>query len=161
MAIKKTRWSQYGTEHGKYNVINRSKYKGHPNIVYRSSWEKKIFYWLDTVPSVKQWGSESVVVQYTTPLDNRVHNYYIDVDFWGIQKGQDKPTHFLVEIKPFNQTIPPVKGPRQWESTYKEQCRTYIVNVCKWTAAYNYAQRTGKKFIIWTEKGMVHWTPKK
>ena len=158
----KRQWSQYGTLHGTYNLINKDKYCGAPNITYRSSWEKKIFYWLDTQPSIKQWGSESVVVSYKTPFDNLLHKYYIDVDFWAKEANSEKEyTHFIVEIKPFCQTIPPVKGPRTRESTYRKACETYITNVCKWNAALEYANKTGKKFKIWTEKGIIDWKFKK
>ena len=105
-------------------------------------WEKKIFYWLDTQPSIKQWGSESVVVSYKTPFDNLLHKYYIDVDFWAKEANSEKEyTHFIVEIKPFCQTIPPVKGPRTRESTYRKACETYITNVCKWNAALEYENK--------------------
>ena len=39
---------------GKYNVTNKKKYKGDfDNIVYRSSWEYKVFEWCDANPKVK------------------------------------------------------------------------------------------------------------
>ena len=48
---------------GKYQVINKSKYKGDANgVIYRSLWEKHTFAWCDKNPKIKHWSSEETVI---------------------------------------------------------------------------------------------------
>ena len=76
MKRKKYRYSPY--KQGVYNPVNRPKYIGVHTPVYRSSWELKFFQWCDKNINVLEWGSESTIVPYVSPLDNRVHRYYVD-----------------------------------------------------------------------------------
>ena len=49
------------TYKGLFKPKNPSKYKGNINeIVYRSSWEKKMMIYCDTTKSVVEWGSEEI-----------------------------------------------------------------------------------------------------
>ena len=48
------------------------------NIIYRSLWERKFMTFCDRNPNVIEWGSEEVVIPYRSPLDGRVHRYYVD-----------------------------------------------------------------------------------
>ena len=53
------------TYKGLFKPKNPSKYKGNINeIVYRSSWEKKMMIYCDTTKSVVEWGSEELVIPY-------------------------------------------------------------------------------------------------
>ena len=89
---------------GKYSPINVKKYKGDPTkVIYRSLLERRFMVYCDTNSSILQWNSEEVVVPYRSPLDNRIHRYF--VDFWikFRDKNGDIKTN-LIEIKPFTQT---------------------------------------------------------
>ena len=67
------------TYKGRFAPKNPQKYKGDiTNIVYRSLWELKFMKWCDLNSSVKEWGSEIVVVPYVSPLDKKVHRYFVD-----------------------------------------------------------------------------------
>eukprot|EP01047_Picozoa_sp_COSAG01_P106055 COSAG01_NODE_35203_length_535_cov_1.513761_1_plen_77_part_10 len=63
---------------GRYKPINREKYVDSSDPVYRSSWELKFFKWADSNNRVLKWGSESIIVPYISPLDGRVHRYFVD-----------------------------------------------------------------------------------
>ena len=64
---------------GKYIPRSSRKYKGDPrNINYRSSWEYKFMLWCDQTPSVQEWGSEEIIIPYTSPVDGKRHRYYPD-----------------------------------------------------------------------------------
>ena len=55
------------TYKGLFKPKNPSKYKGNINeIVYRSSWEKKMMIYCDTTKSVVEWGSEELVIPYVS-----------------------------------------------------------------------------------------------
>ena len=73
--------------------------------VYRSGLELKFFRFCDDNPNILQWSSENVVVPYVSPLDKRVHRYFVD-NYIMIKEGENIK-RYLVEIKPFNQTKPP------------------------------------------------------
>lgn len=44
----------------------------------RSSWETKFSMWVDNNPAVIEWGSETIIIPYVSPIDNRGHRYYVD-----------------------------------------------------------------------------------
>lgn len=113
------------------------KYAGSVPIIYRSSYEYKYMVYLDRNPNVVRWGSESFGIPYIGS-DNKKHQYFIDFTY-ETQNGDI----FLVEVKPYNQTL---------RNSYD-----YPRNKRKWKAAIEYANREcerGKKtkFIIITEK---------
>ena len=67
-----------------------------------------------------------------------------------LQEGT-KIIKYLVEIKPYKQTVPPVVSKRKKQSTILYEQRTFAVNQCKWAAAEKYAKKRNMKFIILTE----------
>jgi hypothetical protein len=130
---------------GVYSPINESKYKGDAGrIIYRSSWERIAFKWVDTSPDVLKWSSEEIIVPYISPMDNKVHRYYPDM--W----IQTKNETFLVEIKPEKETKCPKKG-----KYFENRIRTYAINKAKWKAANEYAKNKGWSFKIITEKTLL------
>lgn len=122
-------------------VIDRSQ-----PIIYRSSYEKKFVIWLESCSKVVRWGSECVCIPYLF-VDGKTHKYYPDyyVEF---QDG----TKMLVEIKPANQTHPPVNE-NSWAA------REWAKNSCKWKAAMEYCSAKGFKFQILTENTIQKLTP--
>jgi hypothetical protein len=130
---------------------NPHKYRGNPNNIWaRSSWEKRAFIWADMNQSVIEWSSEEVIVPYLCETDNRLHRYFIDM-YMKIRDSAGQVKTFLVEIKPFSQTMPP-KFPGKNTPRYINEVQTFVKNQSKWKAARLYASERGSQFIILTEK---------
>jgi hypothetical protein len=137
---------------GKFMPNNPHKYKGNPaNIVYRSRWELKLMADLDKHPDVLEWSSEEIVVPYISPMDNKIHRYF--VDFWVKKKNysDSKVEVVLIEVKPKGQCVPPKVQSGKPTKRYLNEVHTWGVNSAKWKAATNYAKDRGWKFIIMTE----------
>ena len=122
------------------------KYKGDPTtIIMRSSWETRFATWCDRTSSVIHWKSEETIIPYRSPIDNRLHRYFVDFQIQVRDKDGVLNT-YLVEIKPFNQTKPPKRTTR-----YLTEAKTYVINQAKWEAAHRWAEDRGWKFIVLTE----------
>ena len=135
---------------GKFTPKNIRKYKGdYRNIIYRSSWELKFMKYCDTTPSVLEWVSEEIVVPYRSPLDNKIHRYFVDF-YAKIQEADGTITMYLIEIKPSKQTVPPKKPQRQTKS-YIYEVTEYLKNQAKWKAAKEFCDDRMWKFKILTE----------
>ena len=135
---------------GKYRVKNLDKYIGDPNnVIFRSLWERKFMVRCDTDPSIIKWGSESFPIPYLNEADNRIHRYFIDF-FIKIKDKDGNIRKIAIEIKPYAQTIPPVK--KRNSARYIQEMITYTVNTSKWKAARLWAQENGFEFLIMTEK---------
>tara|TARA_S200000501_G_C20871500_1_gene764447 strand:- start:9421 stop:9840 length:420 start_codon:yes stop_codon:yes gene_type:complete len=131
---------------GKYRPTFPKKYKGdYHNIIYRSSWEYKFMVWCDRSSSVTEWGSEEIIVPYTSPADGRRHRYF--PDFY-LKIGRKK---YMVEVKPLNQTKEPKKQNRNTKR-YITEVVTYAINQAKWKAAREYCKDRGWQFMLITEK---------
>ena len=135
---------------GKYKPQNPQKYIGNPTkIIYRSLWERKFMVYCDTNTSVLEWGSETVVVPYKSPIDKKWHRYFVDfIVKVKTRKGFTETS--IIEIKPKKQCSPPTKKTRVSKSYIRESL-TYAKNEAKWNAAKEYADDRGWKFVIMTE----------
>jgi hypothetical protein len=132
---------------GKYQPKNPEKYKGNPsNIIYRSSWELRVFNYMDKNPDVVKWASEEVVIPYKSPIDGRWHRYFPDV--WMKTKNGDV---YLIEIKPFKETHEPKRRSRVTKK-YLYEVKTWGINSAKWAAAREYCADRNWHFKIITEK---------
>tara|TARA_X000001382_G_C3139777_1_gene169167 strand:+ start:557 stop:1027 length:471 start_codon:yes stop_codon:yes gene_type:complete len=134
---------------GVYRPIYRQKFKGKKYPVYRSSWELHFFRWCDYNNKVLEWTSEGIVVPYISPLDTKTHRYFVDNSL--VLNQQGKYVKYLVEIKPYSQTLKPVMRGRKKQSTFLHEQATYDVNQAKWKAANQWAVAHGYKFLILTE----------
>lgn len=138
------------TYKGRYRVINPSKYRGDSqDVTYRSSWELKFMKWCDTNPSVLEWGSETIVIPYTSPVDNRVHRYFVDF-YIKVQDRNGKINRYLVEIKPAKFTKPP-EIPARKTRRFVQEVFQYGTNQAKWKAADEYCIERSMKFLVLTE----------
>lgn len=134
----------------KYTPINPNKYQGDPSdIVMRSSWETKFAIWCDTNPSVISWSSETTVIPYKCPTDNKWHRYFVDFKIQVKNKDGMLKT-YVVEIKPYSQTFPP-NQPQRKTKKYLTEVMTWGKNNAKWEAAKQYCRDRGYEFIILTE----------
>ena len=148
----------------KYNQIrdcypllkHPEKYQGTRPITARSGWEISfIFKWLDINDSIISWKSESTIISYVSPIDNKKHKYYMD--FTIVAKTPSGQTKELwIEIKPHGQTLPP-KEPKRKTNNYIYQLRTFLVNQAKWETTKRIieekkAQGKNIDFAVITEK---------
>lgn len=142
-----------GLYKGRFRTSNPSKYRGDlTNIVYRSSWELKFMKWCDTNPSVIEWGSETVIIPYKSPVDRKVHRYFVDFYVKLVNK-ENNIVKYLVEIKPERFTKPPAP-PKKKSRKFIEEVFQYGTNQAKWQAADEFCKSRGMKFIILTENDL-------
>lgn len=141
----------YGKEtlRGRYNIQNPEKYIGDPrNIIFRSSWELKFMKWCDQNKSVTEWGSEELVIPYRSPVDGKVHRYF--VDFYIKVKTPSGVQKYLIEIKPLKFTKEP-QIPQRKTKKFLQEVMTWGVNQAKWKAANEFCLDHNWKFMILTE----------
>lgn len=132
---------------GRYKPENPEKYRGDvTNIIWRSSWELKMFKRLDRDPNVVSWSSEEVVITYNDMASGRMRRYFPDVAY----KRRDGKK-FLVEIKPKKETLPPTRQGKS-EKRFMTECLVYAKNISKWESARRWCERYGYEFLIITEK---------
>ena len=139
--------------HKRFVPMNENKYVGKDYPVTRSSWETRFCEWCDKNPSVVSWASESIQIPYHDPVSKKDRRYY--PDFSMVVKDVDgKLKKWLVEIKPYKETIPPtVHGNKKDRTVMYEFC-TYQTNVAKWKAAQIFCRKYGIEFKILTEKDL-------
>jgi len=136
------------THKGFFKPLHPEKYMGNPkNIIYRSSWEFKVFMQMDHDPNVKFWASEEFSIKYLSPKDKRVRRYFPDV-YVEYKDGKKE----LIEIKPFAQCIKPKAGTKKNSRKLLNETVTYAVNQAKWAAAKQWCEERNIKFKILTEK---------
>lgn len=133
---------------GVFTPKNQSKFLG-TKAIYRSGLELKFMRFCDNNPNVIKWGSENVIVPYISPIDGRVHRYFVD-NFVMIKEGS-VVKRYLIEIKPYKQTKPPTTKYKKREHLIYE-ASMYSVNQAKWEAASQFAKKKGMEFKILTEK---------
>lgn len=137
---------------GKFRPLHPEKYKGDPtNIIYRSSWEIQVMKWLDSHPGVLKWASEELIIPYISPVDKKMHRYFPDFFVVINENGVEK--HYIVEVKPKNQTKPPKATTKKsvYSKKYLAEAETFLVNNAKFEAANVFCEKRGWKFLILTE----------
>ena len=141
------------TYKGRFRVLNPAKYKGDiTSVIYRSLWELRFMKWCDQSPSIIEWGSETVIIPYVSPVDKNVHRYF--VDFYIKVKSKNNTTEkFLIEIKPEKFTKPP-EIPKKKTKRFIDEVFQYGVNEAKWKAAFEFCTDRNMKFIVLTEKDL-------
>jgi hypothetical protein len=141
------------TYKGKFRSKNPKKYKGDiGNIVYRSLWELRFMKWCDENDAVQEWGSETVIVPYVSPLDRKVHRYFVDF-YIKIKDKNGGIQKYLIEIKPERFTKPPAIPVRKTRK-FIDEVFQYGVNEAKWKAAFEFCQDRNMKFMVLTEKDL-------
>jgi len=122
---------------------------------YRSSYEKRFMVYLDTSRNILRWGSETHIVEYFLETDGKTHRYYIDfyMEVFDITTRTIKK--YLVEVKPYAQTImpePPRIQTKQSLQKFEFALKTAIMNKNKWEAAEKYAKSHGMEFKVISER---------
>lgn len=136
---------------GIFKPTNPQKYRGNvDNIVYRSSYELYAFKLCDTCREIVKWSSEETVIPYISPIDGRMHRYFMDLTVTVMVRGIPRTT--LVEVKPYKETVAPKKTRAKKEMTYLRECKTWAVNSAKWAATEEFCRKKGWHFTKWTER---------
>jgi hypothetical protein len=137
---------------GRYTPISPYKYIGdHTNIIYRSLWERKFMIFCDTNESILKWSSEEIAIPYYFHIDKKMHKYFVDFVIQIKEKNNAIKT-YLVEIKPFSQTIKPIR--KKTTKKYLREVLEWEKNKSKWASAIKYAKDKNWEFKILTEKDL-------
>jgi len=145
---------------GRYTCQNPDKYIGDlERIYYRSSWEQKLYYYLDMNKKVSKWCAEHVTIPYEINENGHysTHRYYPDA-YCEIIKSDGNTQRVVIEIKPWSEyrDLEPPKEPKNKTMkslrNYEYALRTFQKNIIKWQAAKKFCERRGMEFYIMTEK---------
>lgn len=139
---------------GKYRPENPKKYVGdYNNIIYRSLLERKFMVFCDRNPNILKWASEEMAIPYISPLDNRMHRYFVDFIIEVVEKDGKTKT-YMVEIKPQRQCVEPKPSDNKSKKTFLKEMKTWSINNSKWKAAKEFAIKNNWEFKVITEKNL-------
>ncbi len=108
--------------------------------------------WCDLNDSVQEWGSETVIVPYISPVDRKIHRYFVDF-YIKVKNKTGNMQKYLIEIKPERYTKPP-EIPQRKTKKFIDEVFQYGVNEAKWKAAFEFCQDRNMKFMVLTEKDL-------
>jgi hypothetical protein len=128
---------------GEFIPKNPHKLIGISRPYWRSSWERTVMNFLDTHPSVIQWASESIRVNYINPLTGKRSQYVPDFMIIYQDKNGNR-RHEIVEVKPRSQALV-----EHAKSRYDKAAQ--IVNMAKFAAALAWCKQNGFTFRVLTE----------
>lgn len=137
-------------KHSIYTPINENKYVDKDVIICKSSWELAFCQWCDNNDNILRWGSETIAVPYFDPVKRKQRRYFPDFTIL-LRDVNGNINKYIVEIKPYKETILPIKGNKK-ENTYLYEFYTYQTNVAKWKSAVAFCKKYGFEFKILTEK---------
>lgn len=141
-----------------YIPKNPHKYMGDISKVFcRSSYELIACRWLDHTPEILKWNLEGVHIKYFDPIRKKERTYIMDFVAEAVQRDGSSKV-FLIEVKPYKQTLKPTKSVFGATRTHTAAMNTYKTNSAKWDAAKEYALQNGYTFLIWTEKNLLPGT---
>jgi len=144
----------FNFKQGVYEVIHKEKYVGSENPFFRSGLEERVMYFMDNNKNVLKWNSERVVIPYISPVDGRMHRYF--VDFYAKMTDLNGGVcDYLIEVKPYEQTKPPTQPKnknKKAQNRYLRECATFAVNQAKWKSAEEFSLKKGLVFAVVTEK---------
>ena len=135
---------------GRYIPSKPQKYKGDSSkIIYRSLWERKFMVYCDRSDNILEWGSEEIIIPYTSPLDGRRHRYFPDF-YIKVRQADGSVKKMIIEVKPKAQCGPP-SIPQRKTKRFINEVRTWGVNKAKWEAAIEWCADRKMEFKILTE----------
>lgn len=133
---------------GKYQIQNPAKYVGNKTPTYRSGWEWTFMQFCDNNPSVIQWASEAVRINYRNPLTGK-NTIYVPDFLITYQDANGRQHAEIVEIKPKKETT--LEGAKN----IRDQASA-ILNMAKWEAARVWCKAHGLNFRVVTENDIFH-----
>ena len=105
--------------------------------------------YFDNHKDVIWWQSEELAIKYKSPVDNKIHRYFVDF-ICRVKDKDDNQRTLLIEVKPKKQTMPP-KKPLKITKSYINEALTWGVNQAKWHAAKEYCLDNKYEWMIFTE----------
>jgi len=133
---------------GFYQILNPGKYVGKKTPHYRSGWEHTFMRFCDNNPSILQWASESIHINYKNPFTNKATIYVQDFFIVYVDKTGAKRAE-LIEIKPSTQST------LESAKSVKDQAAA-VLNMYKWQAAQAWCKSQGIAFRVVTENDIFH-----
>jgi len=132
---------------------NPHKYMGDVNKIFaRSSWEVHVMKFFDSSSTVLKWGSEEFSIPYIKPTDGQVHQYFPDfIVVYQDRHGAIKKE--IIEVKPLKES-----SADQAKNAHDRVA--LAVNIAKWRAADEFAQRNGMVFRVLTEQSIFKQVPR-
>jgi hypothetical protein len=109
----------------------------------------KFLKYCDTNENILEYASEELAIPYISPVDGKIHKYFPDV-YIKVKEPDGSIKKYLIEIKPYKQTMAPPKPKRQTKG-YIYEVYEYAKNQSKWEAAREYCKDRGWTFRILTE----------
>ena len=140
-------------KHTRFVPLNEEKYVGKEYPVCRSSWENRFCEWCDKNTSVIKWSSEAIQIPYYDIIKKKNRRYYPDF-VMTVKDVNGRLQTYVIEIKPYKETIPPSKHGNKKDRTQIYEFCTWQTNVAKWKAAEIYCRKQGLIFRILTEKDL-------
>jgi hypothetical protein len=138
-------------QQGKYRPKNPNKYNGDcTNIIFRSSYELKMFQYCDLRENVLLWESEEKVIPYLDPVTGRYKRYFPDV-FIKYKDREGNVRKAVIEVKPAKDLIEPEKNPKRRTKSWVYRVQTWARNQAKWSAAREWCEDRNMEFKIFTE----------
>lgn len=135
---------------GKYQIQNPEKYVGKKIPTYRSSWEFIFMRFCDNNPSVIQWASEAIHINYRNPFTNKNTIYVPDFLIVYLDKNGQKHGE-VIEVKPLKETS------LKEAKTIRDKAMVAL-NQYKWAAASKWCRAQGLKFRVVNEQDIFHGT---
>ena len=139
--------------HGHYYPTHPEKVISKDNLLpaFKSRLEYLMMRYCDITDAVVKWAYEPAfaIIPYFDKAHNKNRHYIVDFVLW-VKGPKDSYRQIWIEIKPYEQTIPPKKTARVTESTV-DAWQTYITNQCKWKAARKFCNSHGIDFLVITE----------
>ena len=133
---------------GFYQLLNPDKYVGSGTPHYRSGWEHTVMRMCDNNPSILQWASESIRINYRNPFTNK-NTIYVPDFFVRYVDATGKIHTEIWEVKPDKQTtVENARGARDQAAA--------VLNMYKWQAARAWCAAQGISFRILTENDIFH-----
>lgn len=137
---------------GIYKPTNKEKCLNTTPVVYRSMLECRAFRFFDNSSNVIKWGSELFPINYHKPGENRNARYFVDI--YAEMKIGEEIKKYIIEIKPYKQTLAPVANNKKKQSTILYENIQFAINSAKWEAAEKWAEKRGIIFLKITEKNI-------
>lgn len=145
------------TKKGRYVIKYRDKYIGTQMPEFKSAWEQRVFYEMDTLAHVVRWGYEVHDIPYYNPVTKKDTIYKPDLFVTTLVDGNTN--NFLIEIKPAAFTKPPAppktkdgrKPSPAMIDKYRRAQMAYLINAAKWAAAETWCRRHNVTWLIMDE----------
>lgn len=138
---------------GKYEIQNPTKYVGRKQPTYRSSWEFAFMNFCDRNPSILNWASEALHINYRNPFTGK-NTIYVP-DFLIVYQDRNGKNHAeVIEVKPTKETT--------MESARSVRDKAAVaLNMAKWEAARKFCASQGMTFRVVNETDIFHQGTKK